>query len=193
MFCLVCQVDQHHREYGNWCSRKWTFLDKNSSMELAVIWENFSCSDLACSDLAHSDLAHSDLAHSDLGCYFLSKFLLFSLNIHKVLGNSFSTHPKNKFDQVELSHIVSQQYPHINQKNCAVSIFIFSIKNDFLTQTLVPPENYIKIFKNIKMIATSQIPIQYINISSIYFFHKIFVPSEIWRHFYIHTPFFPHF
>ena len=39
---------------------------KNSSMELAVIWGNFSCSDLAYSDLAHSDLAHSDLAHSDL-------------------------------------------------------------------------------------------------------------------------------
>ncbi len=56
------------------------FTIKNSSMELAVIWGNFSCSDLACSDLAcsdvahsdlaYSDLAHSDLAHSDLGCFF---------------------------------------------------------------------------------------------------------------------------
>ncbi len=48
---------------------------KNSSMELVVIWGNFSCtdlacSDLACSDLACSDLAHSDLARSDLGCFF---------------------------------------------------------------------------------------------------------------------------
>ncbi len=30
-------------------------------------------------------------------------------------------------------------------------------------------------------------------ISSIYFFHQTFVPSEIGRHFYIHTPFFLHF
>ncbi len=30
-------------------------------------------------------------------------------------------------------------------------------------------------------------------ISSIYFFHQIFMPSEIQRHFNIHTPFFPHF
>ncbi len=30
-------------------------------------------------------------------------------------------------------------------------------------------------------------------ISSIYFIHQIFVPSEIQRHFYIHTPFFLHF
>ncbi len=76
---------------------------KNSSMELAVIWINFSCSDLACSDLACSDLACSDLGHSDLACSiwvtliwltliwlaliwltFLSKFLLFSLNIHNL-------------------------------------------------------------------------------------------------------------
>ncbi len=29
--------------------------------------------------------------------------------------------------------------------------------------------------------------------SSIYFLHKIFVPSEIWTHFYIYTPYFLHF
>ncbi len=54
-------------------------MDKNSSMELAVISGNFGCSDLAC-----SDLAHNDLAHFDLGCFFVSKFLLFSLNIHNL-------------------------------------------------------------------------------------------------------------
>ncbi len=57
---------------------------KNSSMELVVIWGNFSCSDLACSDLAcsdlacsdlaHSNLAHSDLAHSDLARSDLAHF-----------------------------------------------------------------------------------------------------------------------
>ena len=51
---------------------------KNSSMELAVIWGNFSCSDLAC-----SDLANSDLACSDLGCFFVT-ILTFSLNIHNM-------------------------------------------------------------------------------------------------------------
>ncbi len=53
------------------CETQMTASFKNSSMELAVIWGNFSCSDMACSDLAHSDLAHSDLAG------FFSKFLLF--------------------------------------------------------------------------------------------------------------------
>ena len=56
---------------------------------------------------------------------------------------------------MELLHIVSQQYPHINQKNCPVSIFKFSMKNDFLTQTLAPPKNHIKIFKNQKSNATT--------------------------------------
>ncbi len=37
-------------------------------------------------------------------------------------------------EQMELLNIVSQQYPHINQKNYPVSIFKFSIKNDFLTK-----------------------------------------------------------
>ncbi len=51
---------------------------KISSIELAVIWGNFSCSDLACSDLACSDLACSDLGH------FFVKILTFSLNIHNL-------------------------------------------------------------------------------------------------------------
>ncbi len=92
---------------------------KNSSMELTVIWGNFSCSNLACSDLACSDLAHSDLGH-----FFV----------------------KNSY---------------FNQKNCPVSIFKFSMKNDFSTQTLAPSKSHIKIFKNLKSNATSQPPIQY--------------------------------
>ena len=52
---------------------------KNSSMELAVIWGNFSCSDLACSDLACSDLGHSDLAHSDLARSDLARFYRYCL------------------------------------------------------------------------------------------------------------------
>ncbi len=51
---------------------------------------------------------------------------------------------------MELSYIVSQKYPHINQKNYPISIFKFSIKNDFSTLTLAPPENHVKIFKNQK-------------------------------------------
>ncbi len=35
------------------------------------------------------------------------------------------------------------------------------MKNDFLTQTLAPPKNHIKFFKNQKSNATSQTPIQY--------------------------------
>ena len=53
-----------------------------------------------------------------------------------------------QIDQMELLHIVSQQYLHINQKNCLVLIYKFSMKNDFQTQTLPPPKNHIKIFKN---------------------------------------------
>ncbi len=44
---------------------------------------------------------------------------------------------------------------------CPISIFKFSIKNNFSTQTLAPPKNHIKIFKNQKSNAASQTPIQY--------------------------------
>ncbi len=129
-------------------------MPKNSSMELAVIWGNFSCSDLACSDLACSDLAHSDLS-----CIFCQKSYFF----HSIFTTwELIWHiPKwNKFDQMECLHIVSQQHLHINQKNCPVSILKFSFKNDFLTQTSAPLKNHIKIFKNQKLNATSQTPIQ---------------------------------
>ncbi len=66
--------------------------EKNSSMELAVIWGNFGFSDLGCFDLGWSDLACSDLACSDLGHFFKIKILTFFTQ-HSQLGNSFSTHP----------------------------------------------------------------------------------------------------
>ncbi len=44
---------------------------------------------------------------------------------------------------------------------CLESIFKFSMKNDFLNQTLPLPKNHIKIFKNQKSNTTSQTPIQY--------------------------------
>ncbi len=47
------------------------------------------------------------------------------------------------------------------QKNCPISIFKFSIKNDFWTLTLAPPKNHVNIFKNQKLNATTQTPIQY--------------------------------
>ncbi len=92
---------------------------------------------------------------------------------------------------ITMSANIGSYLVYINQKNCPVSIFKFSIKNDFLPKTLALPKNYIQIFKNEKLNATSPHTIYYI--SSIYFFHKIFVPSEIWWHFYIHTLFFLHF
>ncbi len=73
---------------------------------------------------------------------------------------------------MELLHIVSQQYLHINQKNCLVSVFKFSMKNDFLTQTLALPKNHIKIFKNQKSNTTSQTPIQYTTFHQYTFFTK---------------------
>ncbi len=96
---------------------------QNSLMELAVIWGHFSCSDLACydlacSDLACSELACSDLAHSDLGPFFV-KILTFFIQYSQLISH---TPNWNKFGQMELLHIVAQQYPHINQKNCPVSI-----------------------------------------------------------------------
>ncbi len=75
---------------AKWCQITWKYSEeKNSSMELAVIWENLTCSDLACSDLACSDLAcsdlpcsdlaHSDLACSDLACFFCQNSYFFHL------------------------------------------------------------------------------------------------------------------
>ncbi len=92
----VLIVDHHHRHTSqlvctSYCKRVASLERKNSSMELAVIWGNFSCSDLACSDLAQS---FGLLWFGSLwfGLLFLSKFLLFFTQ-YSQLGNSFSTHP----------------------------------------------------------------------------------------------------
>ncbi len=50
----------------------------------------------------------------------------------------------------------------------------FSMKNDFSTQTLAPPENHINIFKNQKSNATSQTPIQLLHFINILFSPNIF-------------------
>ncbi len=49
---------------------------------------------------------------------------------------------------MELLYIVLQQYPYINWKNYPMSIFKFSMKNDFSTPTLAPPKNHVKMLKN---------------------------------------------
>ncbi len=94
---------------------------------------------LACSDLACSHLPCSDLACSYLACSDLGCF--FCQN--------------------------SQQYPHINQKNCPASIYKFSMKKDLLTQTYAPPKHHITFFKNQKSNATSQTPIQLLHFINI--------------------------
>ncbi len=49
----------------------------------------------------------------------------------------------------------------LTQKITQYLFLIFFMENDFQTQTLAPPKNHIKIFKNQKLNATSQTPIQY--------------------------------
>ncbi len=86
---------------------------KHSSMELAVIWGYFGCSDLACSDLACSDLACSDLACSDLA-HFLYQNSYFFHSIFIIWKLIYHTPKWNKFNQMELLYIVSQHYPCID-------------------------------------------------------------------------------
>ncbi len=133
------------------CVSLWSCLAsrKNSSMELAVVWGNFGCS-----DLAHSDLGHSDLACSDLG-HFLSKFLLFSLNIHNLRTHLTHTQMEQIWPNRTFMHCFTTLFIY-NWKTCLISISNFSIKNNFPTLTLAPPKYHIKIFKNIKLNATSQ-------------------------------------
>ncbi len=88
---------------------------------------------------------------------FLSKFLLF-YSTFTTWELILHTPKWNKFDQMNLLHIVLQQYPHINQKN------------------------WIKCHHS-KLHTTDYI-------SLIYFFHQIFVLSQIWSHFHIQPYFF---
>ncbi len=61
---------------------------------------------------------------------------------------------------MELLHIFFTTISIWNENNCQISILIFFIKKeDFSTQTLSPPKNHVKIFKNQKYV-TTQTPIQ---------------------------------
>ncbi len=115
-----------------------TFLSqiKYSSMELAVIWGN---SDFTHSDFPHSDFAHSDFAHSDFGNFFVKNSYFFH-STFTTWELIWYTCKWNKFDQMELLHIVWQQCPY-NTKIIALYPFLnfLSKKKDFLTQTLAPP------------------------------------------------------
>ncbi len=129
-------------------------------MEFAVIWGNFSCSDsdLACSNLTCSDLACSDLACSDLGHFFV-KVLTF-LTQYSQLGNSFSTHPNGTNLTEWNCYILCHNNIHISTKTKAQYPFLnFILKMPFF-QTLALSKNHIKMFKNQKLNATSQTPIQ---------------------------------
>ena len=66
-----------------------------------------------------------------------------------------------------------------------ITILNTFIKSDILTQSLTPHKNHVKIFENQKMNAGTQNPQTIYYISLIYFFHQIFVLSEIQTHFYI--------
>ena len=117
-------------------------------MELAVIWGNFSCSDVACSDLACSDLACSDLGHI---IYQNSSLFTFA----KFLG-THSAHIQMK--QIQPNRTFIHCFTTISKNNCPISIFV--IENDFSTQTLASPKNWVKIVKNQKLNAPSQMHIQ---------------------------------
>ncbi len=102
-------------------------------MELAVIWGNsdfthsdfphsdfphsdftysdFSHSDFAYSDFTHSDFTHSDFAHSDFGHCFVKNYHFFHLTF-TTWEVIWYTCRWNKFNQIELLHIVSQQDPY---------------------------------------------------------------------------------
>ncbi len=59
---------------------------------------------------------------------------------------------------MELFDIISHQYPHIDQKNCLISIFKFSIKNYFSRLHL---KSILKIFECQKTNTTTQTPVQH--------------------------------
>ncbi len=115
-------------------------------MELTVIWENFSCSDLACSDLAH----------------FFYQILTFFTQ-HSQLRNLFSTHPNGTNSTKWNFYTLFHNNIHIlTERIGQYPFYKFSINNDFSTLTLAQPKNHINIFKNQKSNATSQTRIQYV-------------------------------
>ncbi len=130
---------------------------KNSSMELTVIWGNsdfahtdfphsdfahsdfphsdfahcdFPHSDFTHSDFAHSDFAHSDFAHSDFAHFFV-KYSNFFHSIFTTWELIWYTCKWNIFNQMELLHIVSQQYPY-NTKIIAWHPFLNFLSKNWL-------------------------------------------------------------
>ena len=114
--------------------------------------------------------------------YFHSIFITWELIQHT---------PKwNKFDQMELLHIISQQYIHIqNQKNCTISIFKFCIENDFSTQTLALPENHVKSYKSIILNITTLTPTQQTTFHWYASFTKFHTFSDIELFLYLYSIF----
>ncbi len=88
--------------------------------------------------------------------------IAFLFTQHSQLGNSFGTHPNwinlTKWNFYTLFH--NNINSHANQKNCPISIFKFSIKNDFSTLTVAPPKNQVELFKNQESSAATQTPKQ---------------------------------
>ncbi len=80
-------------------------------MELAVIWGNsdFTHIDFPHSDFTHSDFPHSDFAYSDFGHFFVP-FSYFFYSTFKTWELIWYTCKWNKINQMELLHIVSEQY-----------------------------------------------------------------------------------
>ncbi len=130
------------------CQKK---RQKNSSIELEVIWGNFGFSDLGCFDLVAGLLW--------FGLLFSSKFSLFSLNIRNL--GTYYIH--TQMEQIWLNGTFAHCFTTISicqPKELPNIHFKFSIKNVFSTLTWAPSKNHVKIFKNQMSNTTTQTPIQ---------------------------------
>ncbi len=162
----LCSCRRHEVQSNFGCERVHIFClrtqEKNSSMELAVIWghSHFSHSDFTHSDFGHSDFTHSDFTHSDFTHFFVKNSYFFPFNIHNLGTHLVHT----QIEQIQPNGSFTHCFTTISiqhQNNCPISIFLFFYqKHDFLTQTLGPPKNHIKFFKNQKSNVTTQTPIQ---------------------------------
>ena len=71
----------------------------------------------------------------------------------------------------------------MNTTLTTITILNTFIKSDILTLPLIPPENHIKNFQKSNQMVPLKPPyntLQFINVLP----YKMFVPSEIWTHFY---------
>ncbi len=122
---------------------EWKVLsfEKNSSMELAVIWGNsdFSCSDFSCFDFSHSDFSH----------FFHQKFLLFSLNIHNFGTHLVHTQMEQMWPNRTFTHCFTTAPKPKYLPNIYLKFFFFYKKMTFPPELhLAPPKNHVIIFKN---------------------------------------------